>query len=142
MGSLKYAKGSIGTLIAENFYLEKEAKMIIISRLFTIIFVIQVLVGYFASSRAIADEIDTQGLYAKHCVLCHGEDGKGKTDIGEGLGTHDFTEKGFQDSISDEKIVKQITDGTKEKMFPFKDKLAPEEIKALVPIIRAFGKGN
>ncbi len=86
-----------------------------------------------------ADRIDTQELYKKHCVLCHGEDGKGKTDLGEGLGARDFTVKEFQDSITDEQILEQIEDGTPEKMFPFKDKLTEEEMNALLPVIRAFG---
>ena len=86
-----------------------------------------------------ADEIDAQELYKKHCDFCHGEYGKGKTDLGEGLGARDFTEKKFQNSITDEKILKQIENATPERMFPFKDKLTAEEMKALVPVIRAFG---
>ncbi len=110
----------------------------IFSRIFILI-MIQVVFGYLVSSKIAADEIDAQELFKKHCVVCHGEDGKGKTDLGEGLGARDFTNKEFQDSITDEKIIEQITNGTPEKMFPFKEKLTPEEMKALVPVIRAFG---
>ncbi len=92
----------------------------------------------FASTYA--DDIDTTEIYAEKCALCHGEDGKGKTPLGEGLGARDFTEKTFQDSITDEEIVEQIANGTEEKMFPFKSKLTSDEIHALAPIIRAFGK--
>ncbi len=108
------------------------------SRIFIII-IIQVALGYLVSPKTIAEEIDAQGLFKKHCAICHGEDGKGKTDLGEGLEARDFTDKDFQDSITDEKIIEQITNGTPEKMFPFKDKLTPEEMQALVPVVRAFG---
>ena len=104
-----------------------------------IIICLQAFIGYFMVPSTFADEIDTQQLYKKHCILCHGEDGKGKTDLGEGLGARDFTEKKFQNSITDEKILKQIENATPERMFPFKDKLTAEEMKALVPVIRAFG---
>ena len=107
------------------------------TRILIIIF-LQAFIGYFMVPVTFADEIDAQGLYKAHCVLCHGEDGKGKTDLGEGLGARDFTGKEFQDSITDEQILEQIENGTKEKMFPFKDKLTAEEMKVLVPIIRAF----
>ncbi|MFQ5964871.1 MAG: c-type cytochrome [Candidatus Scalinduaceae bacterium] len=107
------------------------------SRIF-IILIILVATGYFVLPKIIADEIDAQALFKKHCKICYGEDGKGKTDLGEGLGARDFTDKEFQDSITDEEIIEQITNGTPEKMFPFKDKLTPEEMKALVPFIRAF----
>ncbi len=109
-----------------------------LTRILIIIF-LQVAIGYLVLPEIIADDIDAQGLYKAHCELCHGEDGKGKTDLGEGLGARDFTEKKFQDSITDENILEQITNGTPEKMFPFKDKLTAEEMKALVPVIRAFG---
>ncbi len=108
------------------------------TRVVFIIFV-QALIGYFMVANTFADIIDAQGLYKSHCVLCHGEDGTGKTDLGTGLGARDFTEKEFQDSITDEQILEQIENGTEEKMFPFKDKLSAEEMKALIPIIRAFG---
>jgi mono/diheme cytochrome c family protein len=108
-----------------------------LTRIFIIIF-LQAFIGYLMVPKTFADGIDAQGLYKKHCVLCHGEDGKGKTDFEE-LGPRDFTDKKFQDSITDENIIEQITNGTPEKMFPFKDKLTPEEMKALVPVIRAFG---
>ncbi len=110
--------------------------------MFTRIFIailIQAAIGYFIVPVTFADEIDAQELYKKHCVLCHGEDGKGKTDLGAGLGARDFTDKKLLDSITDERILKQIENGTPEKMFPFKDKLTSDEMKALVPVIRAFG---
>ena len=52
----------------------------------------------------------------------------------------DFNDKAFQAGITDEQILEQIENGTEEKMFPFKDKLSSEEMHALVPVIRAFGK--
>ncbi len=105
-----------------------------------IVVIIQIAVCYFVTPKIVAGEIDAQELYKKHCVICHGEDGKGKTELGEGLEARDFTEKSFQDSITDEGILDQIENGTPERMFPFKDKLTTEEMEALVPVIRAFGK--
>ncbi len=110
-----------------------------LTRILVVIF-IQAAIGYLLLPGVNASDIDVQGLYEKHCVTCHGEDGKGKTLLGKGLGAQDFTEKAFQDSITDEQIVEQIANGTEDKMFPFKSKLTADEIHALVPVIRAFGK--
>jgi mono/diheme cytochrome c family protein len=104
------------------------------------VIMIQLALGYLITPKMFANEIDAQELFEKHCVICHGDDGKGKTDLGEGLGARDFTEKEFQDAITDEDIIKQITDGSEGTMFPFKDKLTVEEMQALVPVVRAFGK--
>lgn len=104
-----------------------------------IVISLQAAIGFLVLPKIIAGDIDAQGLYKKHCVTCHGNDGTGKTDLGDGLGARDFTDKEFQNSITDEQIVEQIENGTKEKMFPFKNKLTLEEMKALVPVIRAFG---
>ncbi len=109
------------------------------TRILIVIF-LQAAVGYLVLPEVNASNIDAQELYEKHCVTCHGEDGRGKTPLGEGLGARDFNDKKFQDSITDEQILEQITNGTEDKMFPFKDKLTKEEIKALVPVIRGFGK--
>jgi len=100
---------------------------------------LQAAFGYLVLPEIMAGDIDAQGIYTKRCVICHGEDGTGKTDLGSGLGARDFNDKAFQDGITDEQIVEQITNGS-DKMFPFSDKLSEEEIHAMVPIIRAFGK--
>ncbi|MBC8555156.1 MAG: cytochrome c [Candidatus Brocadiales bacterium] len=104
-----------------------------------IIVFLQAAIGYLVLPEIMADDIDAQGIYTKRCVICHGEDGSGKTDLGSGLGAQDFGDKDFQKGITDEQIVEQITNGS-DKMFPFKDKLSEEEIHALVPVIRSFGK--
>ena len=108
-------------------------------RILIVVF-LQAAFGYLVLPEIFANEIDGQDLYKRHCDLCHGEDGTGKTDLGSGLGARDFNDKEFQAEITDEQILEQITNGTEEKMFPFKDKLSEEEMHALVPIIRAFGK--
>ncbi|MCF6158870.1 MAG: c-type cytochrome [wastewater metagenome] len=95
---------------------------------------------YFSGNSIIrAANIDAEMLYMSHCKTCHGTDGK-PTDLGEGLGARDFTDPQWQTKITDEQIIKQITEGSAGQMFPFKDKLSEEEIKALVPIVRGFGK--
>ena len=103
-----------------------------------IIIMLQVAIVYFVLPKISAGEIDAQDLYNKHCVICHDEDGTGKTDLGAGLGARDFNDKKFQETITNEQIVEQIANGTEDKMFPFKDKLTSEEIQALVPVIREF----
>ncbi len=109
------------------------------TRILMVVF-FQAAIGYLVLPEIFAGDIDGQDLYTRHCVICHGEDGTGKTDLGSGLGARDFNDKKFQAGITDEQIIEQITNGTEEKMFPFKDKLTAEEMHALVPIIRAFGK--
>lgn len=86
-----------------------------------------------------AADINAKELYMTHCKTCHGTDGK-PTDLGVGLEARDLTDPDWQAKVTDEQIVNQITNGTPDKMFPFKGKLSQEEIKALVPVIRSFGK--
>ncbi len=84
-------------------------------------------------------KIDPMKLYIQHCSDCHDKNGK-PTDFGKELESTDFTDKNWQANTTDEKIVKQIADGTPEKMMPFKEKLNSDEMKALVPVIRSFAE--
>ncbi len=86
-----------------------------------------------------AADIDARKLYMTHCKTCHGENGK-PTDLGVGLEARDFSDAAWQAKATDEQIIKQINDGTPEKMMPFKEKLSQDEIKSLVPVVRSFGK--
>lgn len=82
---------------------------------------------------------DAVKLYMTHCKACHGEKGN-PTELGLGLEARDLTDAKWQSTVTDEKIIKQIEDGTPEKMMPFKTKLSKEEINSLVPVVRGFGK--
>ncbi|GAN33405.1 MAG: cytochrome c [Candidatus Brocadia sp. AMX2] len=86
-----------------------------------------------------AADIDAKKLFMTHCKTCHGEDGH-PTDLGLGLGAREFANAEWQAKTTDEQIIKQINNGTPEKMMPFKEKLTQDEIKALVSVIRSFGK--
>lgn len=86
-----------------------------------------------------AADIDATKVYMTHCKTCHGENGH-PTDLGTGLGAREFANAEWQAKTTDEQIIKQINNGTPEKMMPFKEKLSQDEIKALVSVIRGFGK--
>ncbi len=86
-----------------------------------------------------AADIDAMKLYMTHCKTCHGENGH-PTSLGAELGAREFANAEWQSKTTDEQIIKQINNGTPEKMMPFKEKLTQEEIKALVSVIRGFGK--
>lgn len=80
--------------------------------------------------------------YAKHCSACHGDEGKGGIVEIEKvkLRVPNLTE-GHALRHTDEKFVKQITDGDDE-MPAFKDKLSPDEINAMVRFIRKEFQGK
>lgn len=110
---------------------------IVVTSLF--VFVVSAVACFSGITLAKESKIDPIKLYIKHCSDCHDKNGK-PTDFGKELESTDFRDKNWQASTTDEKIVKQITDGTPDKMMPFKEKMNSDEIKALVPVIRSFAK--
>jgi cytochrome c6 len=86
---------------------------------------------------------DAKELWEKNCTKCHGEDGKGKTKMGEKLGMKDYTDAKVQADLKDDQMTKAIKDGVKDgdktKMKAFSD-LSDDEVKALVAHIRSFKK--
>ena len=80
--------------------------------------------------------------YAKHCLGCHGDEGKGglvKVDDTR-LKVPSLTE-GHALAHTDEELAKQITNGG-EGMPKFEDKLSPKEISALVRFVRREFQGK
>ena len=81
-----------------------------------------------------------QQIWEERCIACHGMDGTAQTKKGRELKAKDFTRPKWQKHTTDDEIVSAITDGIPKKKMPsFKGKLSPEEIRALVPYLRAFG---
>ncbi len=67
-------------------------------------------------------QIDDAGLHKTYYATCHGYDGK-PTEWGVGLGSQNFTDPKHQYSTTDEKMIKQTTEGSPYKMILFKDTL-------------------
>jgi mono/diheme cytochrome c family protein len=79
------------------------------------------------------------------CASCHGKDGAGHTKAGKKLGVKDLTDAAYQKTFTDDEISAGLKNGLKssdgtEKMKPFAEKISDDEIKALVPYVRAMVK--
>ena len=88
---------------------------------------------------------DVKENWEKNCASCHGKDGKGETKAGKKAGAKDLTEAKYQETFTDEKMLKQIKEGFKDKngkelMKPFADKLNEQEIKALIAFVKTLKK--
>lgn len=96
-----------------------------------------------ATATATPDEIAmARANFAKHCSVCHGDDGTGGTKTVEGKKLRvPSLKEGHATTHSDEKLAKQITNGDDE-MPAFKDKLSAKEIDDLVRIIRKDFQGK
>lgn len=93
------------------------------------------LYAYFATAYASeGEEIDAKSLFEYHCVTCHGTDGKG-TRRGHELKVPDLSDADWQATKKDDEMMDAITNG-KNKMPPWREKLKPEEIQALVEYVR------
>lgn len=102
------------------------------------------LAALAASAALAAYGADAAANWADQCAKCHGADGKGETKMGKKLGITDLTDPKVQARFTDEQAFKSMKDGVKDKdgklsMKPIEG-LSAEEMKALVPFVRAFGK--
>ena len=74
-------------------------------------------------------------MFEKKCAMCHGKDGVPKP-LAKNAGN--FSDPKWQAANAAEAITQTITNG-KGKMLSYKDKLKPEEIKALAEYIKTLG---
>ena len=96
------------------------------------------LIGALAaavSTRAAAQ--DGKALYLANCKKCHGETGKPSDAIKKMNPKIETFDAAFFASRTDAQLAKGIAEG-KGKMKPLKDKLTPEELKAVATYIRTL----
>lgn len=79
-------------------------------------------------------------LYRRHCVSCHGNDGKAKTSKGRFSHARDLTDGQWQTDVSDERIFNSIMNGrnVRGNMPAFSDKLNEKDVNSLVTFVRSF----
>jgi mono/diheme cytochrome c family protein len=116
--------------------------------LWLLVAVLAILFSARASAQgAPAPDKKTERLWKAKCASCHGAEGKGDTEKGTEMGMADLSTSAWQKSLSDLEIkrgivngVKRTKNGKKQEMDPFKDKLQPEQIDALVAYVRTLAK--
>ena len=77
-------------------------------------------------------------LFEAKCASCHGDDGRGKTELGIEMGIADMTKAAYWKDLTLEKARQVVLDGLKrtvngkeQEMKPFRDRLTPEQVDAL-----------
>jgi mono/diheme cytochrome c family protein len=90
-----------------------------------------------ATAAAPVTPAQAKALYQKHCEKCHGPDGHA-AQLGQGMS---FADGEWTEGSDLRAVVEVITDGVQGTgMLPFKDKLTPEEIRALAKYVRTLDK--
>jgi len=94
-----------------------------------------------AEPSATIDQVEfAKGLYAKNCAICHKDSGKGGkvTVDGKTIEPDDITTAKMK-AKSDEKLSEYISEGFPDDGMPaFKEKLTPDQIKAVVRHVRVL----
>ncbi len=92
-----------------------------------------------AAPAAGATDPAIKALFNKKCAMCHGEDGKAQTKMGQKHKIDSFVDAAWQAKESDEEIRKAISDGVPDtKMKAWKSKLSAAEIDGLAKYVRTF----
>ena len=99
------------------------------------------LLSLSLATAAHADEATE--LWTAKCKSCHGPDGRAQTQMGKKESIVDMSQPAWQQAQTDADIREFIADGSprNKKMKPYKDKLTPQQIDALVTYVRGFQKG-
>ena len=100
-------------------------------------FVFLLLVAVFAVN-ANSNARSAAQLYRKHCVSCHGSDGRAKTSKGKFSHARDLTEAQWQEEASDARIFNSIMNGrnVRGNMPAFSNKINEKEADSLVNFVR------
>jgi mono/diheme cytochrome c family protein len=77
-------------------------------------------------------------LYRRHCVSCHGNDGRAKTSKGKFSHARDLADAEWQADVSDERIFNSIMNGrnVRGNMPAFSNKLNEKQVNSLVGFVR------
>ena len=99
-----------------------------------------ILVGVssFASYGAMQRAASASQLYRRHCVSCHGNDGRAKTSKGKFSHARDLADPEWQSDVSDERIFNSIMNGrnVRGNMPAFSNKLNEKQVNSLVAFVR------
>ena len=85
-----------------------------------------------------SDANSGQALFKARCALCHGEDGKGQTNLGKQLKAFDLNSAKVQKN-SDAQLKQVVLQG-KGNMPPFQAQLDAAQVNAILKYVRHFGK--
>ena len=83
-----------------------------------------------------------QQLYKKHCVECHGSDGRAKTTKAKFNHARDIADSKWQEDVTDERIFNSIMNGrnVRGNMPAFAAKLSDAQVNSLVTFVRGLRK--
>jgi len=87
-----------------------------------------------AAADVTADTNQGEATYKARCKVCHGEDGVPKSFA---KGSPAFNDQMWKEATSVEAIEKVVAEG-KKRMPAFRNKLTPEEIKAVAAYLKTL----
>ncbi|MZG53438.1 MAG: cytochrome c [Nitrospinae bacterium] len=97
---------------------------------------------FLCASQAFAEGVDPdtgRDIFFKHCKACHGVKGDGKTFAANVLNPppKNFTSEKSRQELTEERMIRSVSEGRKgTAMMPWKSRLTPPEIRAVVDYIR------
>ena len=99
------------------------------------------LLPLFSSEHQLPASNPEQGklIFKKHCKVCHGEKGDGKTFAANALNPmpRDFTSARAKKELTRERMIRSVTQGRPgSAMMPWENNLSKQEIRAVVAYIR------
>lgn len=85
-----------------------------------------------------SDANSAKALFKSRCALCHGEDGRGKTTLGQQMKAFDLNSAKVQQQKN--AVLKQVIMNGKGNMPPFQATLTDDQTNQLLKYVRTFGK--
>ena len=105
-------------------------------RKFAVVALLLAASGVFAYGQS--DANSGQALFKARCALCHGEDGRGQTNLGKQLKAFDLNSPKVQKNSNAQ--LKQVILQGKGNMPPFQAQLNAEQVNEILKYVRHFGK--
>ncbi|HVC92646.1 MAG TPA: c-type cytochrome [Pirellulales bacterium] len=79
------------------------------------------------------------GIFRQYCIICHGPDGTGSIMRDKMPPIPNFTQRAWQKVHTDAQLQVSIMDGKGTLMPANRGRLTPDQVRDLVPYVRAFG---